>query len=104
MAMHSGPDNTVAASGGTAANNSDLDQVFALPEIAGTTQMKKPPTATFDSIHELYDEDVAEAYNSPGMTQEEKLHQVIEESEEHNETESKVLSPAKQPQPPSKPQ
>lgn len=38
------------------------------------------------------------------MTQEEKLHQVIEESEEHNETESKVLSPAKQPQPPSKPQ
>ena len=58
----------------SAAANSDLAQVFSLPEIPGVHK-NKPPTATFDSIHDLYDEDVAKKYNPPEkLPKDEKLH------------------------------
>lgn len=45
--------------------NSDLAQVFALPDIPSNE--KKPPTAKFDSINDLYDVDLTkkDQYSSP---------------------------------------
>lgn len=85
MVIH-GQDQRIAES-----NNSDLAQVFTLPEVTGATKKKSAPV---DSINDLYDEDIATDYKSPNADkvhakQEKKLNSVIEESEEYNVTPSR---------------
>lgn len=81
LTVHASSDENTAA----AKVNSDLAQVFSLPDIAG--ESKKPNMKTgVVPIHDLFDEDISK-FNSP--EKEEKLVSVIEESDEYNVTPSR---------------